>query len=289
MTGNNWPYPPVPGEGTNAVGVGAVGVAPIGSLPAFSWRASVQSEYANSDALTALLQSFAEAAGQTQNFDAFYDQMLNLNTASGYGLDCWGRIVGVNRVLQVANTQYFGFAEAGDALPLGDARFQGWTAYFGFAEAGDASPFNQAPFGAQKIWAGVDPQGGGGQFYSGGMLTSNYAMSDQTYRQVIYAKAEANICNGSIPAINKILLSLFPGRGNCYVLEGTLPQFFGFAEAGDAQPFNQAPMYSGQPISRVSITYVFRFSLSPVENAIVAQSGVLPKPIGVPSSIAILP
>jgi len=289
VTGTNWPYPRPPGAGSNAVGVGAIGVAPIGSLPAFDWRATVISQYANSDALVALIQSFAAAVDQTQNIDALYDNVLNLDTAVGYGLDRWGRIVGVNRALQVANAQFFGFAEAGDALPFGDARFLGWTAHFGFAEAGDAQPFNQAPFGAQKIWAGVDPQGGGGPFYAGGAITSNYALSDQVYRQLIYTKAAANISSGSIPAINGILLSLFPNRGNCFVEEGQLPQYFGFAEAGDAQPFGQAPFYLSGTIPRMVMTYVFNFALSPVERAIVAQSGVLPKPVGVAASVVVVP
>lgn len=284
-----WPYPALPGEGSNAIGVGAIGEAPVGSLPRFDWHATVISQYANSPRLLQVIEGFAAAVDQTATMDGFYDQVFNLETAVGYGLDRAGRIVGVNRVLQVPIQQFFGFAEAGDALPFGDANFQGWTPHFGFAEAGDALGFNQAPFGAQKVWGGVDPQAGGGIFYAGGALTSNYSMSDQTYRQVIYAKAAANICSGAIPAINRILLNIFPGRGNAYVQEGVLPQYFGFAEAGDALPFGEGPFYLDEPIARMMITYVFRFALSNVERAIVAQSGVLPKPPGVPTSVAILP
>lgn len=285
----DWPYPAPPGPGSNGVGVGAAGVAPIGDIPIFDVHSTVISQYADSPRLRQLITDFAGYVDQTDNLDNFYDSVFSLDTAVGYGLDRAGRIVGVNRVLQVANQQFFGFAEAGDALPFGDANFQGWTAHFGFAEAGDALGFNQAPFGAQKVWGGVDPQGGGGVFYAGGALTSNYSMSDQAYRQVILAKAAANICSGSIPDINRILLNLFPGRGNAFVMEGVLPQYFGFAEATDALPFGQGPFYSGEQIARMTITYVFRFALSPVEQAIVAQSGVLPKPPGVSASVAILP
>lgn len=286
---NNWPYPRPEGAGSNAIGVGKIGISPIGTLPNFDWRQTVLSQYADSDRITGLIETFANAVDQTANFDALYDNIWNLDTATGYGLDVWGRIVGINRVLQVANTQYFGFAEAGDALPFGDAQFQGFSAHFGFAEAGDASPFGQAPFGAQKIFAGVNPNAGGGIFYVGGQLTSNYALSDQAYRQLIYAKASANITDGSIPSINRILLNIFPGRGNCYVQEGIIPSYFGFAEATNAYPFGQAPFYNGQSISSMAYSYVFRFSLSPVDRAIVAQSGVLPKPAGVAASVVVLP
>lgn len=286
---NNWPYPAPPGAGSNAVGVGAIGEAPLGALPAFNWRETILAQYANSDRITGLIETFFDATDQTANFDAFWDNIWNLNTAIDYGLDVWGRIVGINRVLQVADSQYFGFAEAGDALPFGDARFAGWTDHFGFAEAGDAQPFGQAPFGAQKTFLGVDPTAGGGIFYVGGRLTSNYALSDEAYRQLIYAKAAANITDGSIPAINRILLNIFPGRGNCYVQEGAVPSYFGFAEATNAQPFGQAPFYNGQPIQSMAYSYVFGFQLSPVDRAIVAQSGVLPRPVGVAASVVVLP
>jgi len=286
---NNWPYPAPPDAGSNAVGVGGIGEAPLGTLPAFDWRKTILSQYADSDRITGLIETFFGATDQTANFDAFYDKIWNLDTAESYGLDVWGRIVGVNRVLQVANTQYFGFAEAGDALPFGDARFLGWTDHFGFSEAGDAQPFGQAPFGAQKVFAGVDPNAGGGIFYVGGQLTSNYALSDQAYRQLIYAKAAANITDGAIPSINRILLNIFPGRGNCYVQEGNVPSYFGFAESTNAQPFGQAPFYIGQAIPYMAFSYVFRFQLSPLDRAIIAQSGVLPKPVGVAASLVVLP
>ncbi|AYO83569.1 DUF2612 domain-containing protein [Methylobacterium brachiatum] len=286
---NNWPYPAPPGVGSNAVGIGAIGEAPFGTLPAFDWRKTILSQYADSDRITGLIGTFFGATDQTANFDAFYDKIFNLDTAEGYGLDVWGRIVGVNRVLQVANNQFFGFAEAGDALPFGDARFQGYGPHFGFVEAGDAQPFGQAPFGAAKVFSGVDPNAGGGIFYVGGQLTSNYALSDEAYRQLIYAKAAANITDGAIPSINRILINIFPGRGNCYVQEDSIPAYFGFAEATSAHPFEQAPFYNGQALPYMVMQYVFRFQLSPLDRAIVAQSGVLPKPVGVAASVVVLP
>lgn len=246
----------------------------------FDVEKTIISQYANSDRLAGIIRAFAKDVDQTATLDAFYNLVMNLDTAQGYGLDCWGRIVGVNRVLQVTNTDYFGFAEAGDALPFGDARFTGYEDAFGFAEAGDASPFGQAPFGLHPIYLGVDPNAGGGVFYAGGAITSNYSTADQLYRTLIYAKAMANITSGSIPDINRILLYIFAGRGNCYVQEQPYPDYFGFAEAGDAQPFGQAPLYAGGGLSRLNMTYVFTFPLTAIDLAIVAQSGVLPSPAG---------
>ncbi|MDE2105792.1 MAG: DUF2612 domain-containing protein [Patescibacteria group bacterium] len=193
-----------------------------------------------------LVENFAGYVDQTVNLEQFFDLIWNVDTAQGYGLDVWGRIVGVARTLQVA---------------VGS--------YWGFAEAGDAETFNN------------------GQFYSGAPLTSNYTLSDNAYRTLIFAKALANISDNSMPSLNQMLLNLFPHRGNCYVTEGNRGDnpYFGFAESTTAWGFNQAPFYSGQSLPRMIMTYTFDFTLSPVELAIVAQSGVLPKPTGVKSSV----
>lgn len=285
---NSWPYPLPATAGANAIGVGNIGGSSIGALPAFDWHTTILSQYATSDRITGLIATFADALDQTENFDTFYDKVWNLNTAEGYGLDVWGRIVGANRVLQVADVQYFGFAEQlPGVLPWGDPPFIGFSPALGFAEQTDTYGFAEGSFGLTRRFGPVDPNGGGGPFYNGQSLTGNYALSDTEYRRLIYAKAAANITSGSIPAINGILLSLFPGRGNCYIQEGTLPTFFGFAEAGNTAPFDQGVFYNGEVITTLQYQLVFRFDLSPVDLAIVQNSGVLPKPAGIASSISI--
>jgi hypothetical protein len=94
-------------------------------------------------------------------------------------------------------------------------------------------------------------------FSSGGTLTSNTTLVDSDYRTLIYAKMAANICDGSIQSINNILLTLFPNRGNCYVTDG----------------------------ENMTMTYTFTFALTPIELAIVQESGVLPKPVGVAATV----
>ena len=141
--------------------------------------------------------------------------------------------------------------------------------YFGFGEAGDRTGFGQSPF------------------YTGEPTTYNYAMTDAVYRQVIFAKAAYNITDGSIPAINAILMMLFPNRGNAYVIDGGVNGFgapFGFGEAGDRMPFGYGPfgdITGFDPTSNMTLTYVFDFALQLYEIAIVTQANVLPKPTGV--------
>ncbi|MGA1801488.1 DUF2612 domain-containing protein [Rhizobium sp. HT1-10] len=235
MTDTGRDYPP----GTREAGFG---------VPFDVWQ-TVISEYANSPILTQLVLNIDAYLDPNANLNSFYDLVLNLDTAVGYGLDRWGRVVGVNRVLKIPVESWFGFAE-------------GLPGSFTFGQ---------------------------GAFYSGAPLTSNFELSDNAYRLLILAKAASNITNGSIPAINQILLNLFPGRGNCYVTEGYVNgPWFGFTESTTATGFNTAPFYSGTAIVNMTMSYVFRFPLTPVELAIVQQSGVLPKPTGVSSSVVLL-
>lgn len=182
---------------------------------------TVISQYVNSPTINALIGSFNEWIDPATDLDAFYDLIWDVDTAQGVGLDIWGRIVGVGRVLNVASGSYLGFAETLDTT--------------------SETPFNQAPF-----WAG-------------GSTTNNFALSDDGFRVLILAKALSNISDGSIPGTNQVLLNLFPGRGNCYVTDGL----------------------------DMTMTYTFQFAppLTPVEFAIVSQSGALPKPTGVSVSV----
>ncbi len=70
---------------------------------------TILSQYANSPTITQMLANIQQYLDPTGNIDDFYDDVWNIQTAQGYGLDVWGRIVGVNRILQVSNTAYFGF------------------------------------------------------------------------------------------------------------------------------------------------------------------------------------
>lgn len=81
---------------------------------AFNVSDTIISQYANSPIITAILQNFSQAIDPTADFNLFYNDVWNIDTASGEGLDIWGRIIGVNRVLPLATASYFGFAEAGN-------------------------------------------------------------------------------------------------------------------------------------------------------------------------------
>ena len=218
MSGTVTPFDPAY-FAPNGIGLFAIGISPIGTRPPLNVWDTVLSQFANSPTLTQLIANMEGYLEPTGNIDAFFDNIWNIDTAQGYGLDVWGRIVGVTRVLQVQTTQFFGYEEA---LP-------------------GSQPYGQAPF------------------FVGETLTSNYSLADDSFRTLIFAKALANITDGSVPSINQILLNLFPGRGNCYVTDG----------------------------ENMTMTFTFDFPLSSAELAIVGQSGVLPVPSGIISTVVL--
>ena len=214
MTGPPYPHPS-PAPGTTGIGQFQIGVSPIGDIPTFDPWTTVLSQYANSPVLTSMILAFNSAMDMTLPMSNFYDFMWNIQTAQGYGLDVWGRIVGAQRILNLPGTAGFvGFGEATGS----------WTGF------------------GQGIWASP-----------GVGLVQNYVLSDVDYRRLILTKAATNISDGSITSTNKILLALFPGRGNCWVADG----------------------------QNMSLTYTFQFALTPAEFAIVQTPGVLPAASGV--------
>jgi hypothetical protein len=112
--------------------------------------------------------------------DEFYDVVWNVDTAQGFGLDIWGRIVGI------ASGRYLKI-EAGD--------------YFGFNDS------------VSQSWQTL----GNGVFFSGAAQTQTFELADQAYRTLILTKALANISDSAIPETNRVLQQLFPGRGRCWV------------------------------------------------------------------------
>ncbi|MEI7296587.1 DUF2612 domain-containing protein [Paraburkholderia tropica] len=184
---------------------------------------TVLSQYGNSPTLLSLIDSFNSSIDPSGNIDLFYQYVWDITTAQGFGLDVWGRIVGVSRILEIP----------GGVIDLG------------FEEAGTASA---AQFGQ-------------GVFYNGTQATSNFTLSDDAFRTLILAKALANISQSNIHAYNTILMSLFQGRGNAFVLD----------------------------LGNMAMSLVFLFPLADYEIAIIKQSGAFTPPTGVGFNVMVVP
>lgn len=220
MSGPPYPrYAKGAGPGQNGVGSFVIGQSPVGIIPSFDPWVPIISQYKNSPRMDEMINDFNAAMDQTANLQSLYDMIWNIATAQGYGLDVWGRIVGVSRILKFPDS-------------------------------------SQLPFGFEEpsSWVGF----GQGGFYSGNVAASNFSLSDTDFRTLIYAKAASNISDGAIPSVNKILLTLFPNRGDCYV----------------------------QDNQDMSLVYIFKFTLNPVELAIVQSSNILPSSTGIVVNIS---
>jgi hypothetical protein len=194
---------------------------------------TIISQYANSPVLLQLIRNMNAYLDPRANFQAFYDFVWNVNTAQFWGLDIWGRIVGLpnGRLLDLgANEDTFGFNNS-DVPP-------------------DWAPFNQ------------------GTFYSGPGSSTTFSLGDTAFRTLILAKALANITATTSQALNQLLRNLFPGRGVCYVIDRG---------------------QSNTATGGMTMTFVFEFSLSQVEYAILTQSGVMPHPAGVGFNVIVVP
>lgn len=151
---------------------------------------TIQSEFANSPTLTQLIANFNEYIDPRANILAFYNYVWNVDTAVGFGLDIWGRIVGVSRVIPIPGTaDTFGFAN--DDVP------PDW----------------------QNFGNAVGSTAVGGPFFAGQVSTGGFSLNDNAFRTLILTKALANISATTAPALNALIQNLFPGRGRAYVLD----------------------------------------------------------------------
>ena len=192
-------------------------------------KQTIISQYANSSVILQLLADWNIDIDPRPNLQDFITKVWNISTAEGYGLDMWGRRVGVTRTISVPDLT---------------------VTYFGFSEGGGYQPFGQAPF------------------YDGYQASTQVDLSDDDYRTLLLAKALANISNCSAPVINLILYNLFlaPGRPyegrKAYVIDvGSMEMqyFFGFV----LSPTDLALLINSGAIQRPVGVLSFILSIDP--------------------------
>lgn len=146
-----------------------------------SWEDTILTQYSASTKLLSIIDTFNQAVSIDEFTDEFITRVWDLTTNESYGLDVWGKIVGVSRYITAPiESDSFGFSEADNGAP------------------DYPLPFNDAPF-----FAGVQE-------------TTSVRLSDDAYRTLILCKAFSNISIATIPEINKFLRMLFDGRGKAY-------------------------------------------------------------------------
>lgn len=77
------------------------------------WEKTIQSQYSNSPHIKGLVEKFAEEIDPNPDIETFYNDIFNPLTARGIGLDIWGEIVGIDRLIEVDTEDFFGFFGSG--------------------------------------------------------------------------------------------------------------------------------------------------------------------------------
>ncbi|ULJ66160.1 DUF2612 domain-containing protein [Wielerella bovis] len=73
---------------------------------------TIISQYTHSPVLLKIIQELDNAIDPKHDIELFYQKIWKIETASGYGLDVWGRIVGIGRYIKaVAENENFGFTD----------------------------------------------------------------------------------------------------------------------------------------------------------------------------------
>lgn len=74
---------------------------------------TILSQYSASPRILALARGFALRLDPAPDIDTFFESIFDIETARGWGLDNWGRILGVPRGVQVATVDWFGYYGSG--------------------------------------------------------------------------------------------------------------------------------------------------------------------------------
>ena len=176
-------------------------------------ESTIVSQYSESATIVQIVKDMDAWIDPSADIQAFYDYVFNVETAQGFGLDYWGKIVGIGRELKITLSEN----------------------NLGFKEANAKATFGE------------------GTFVPSSTQTSVYSLPDDAYRKLIYVKALANISATNASALNQLLQNLFADRGRAYVND----------------------------LGGMEMRYTFEFDLTPVELAIVKNSGAIPRPAGV--------
>lgn len=94
-----------------------------------NWSQTLISRFAYRPILVGLIKSFDAAMDPSANIAAFLQYVWNVRTAVGYGLDVWGKIVNVSRVISTPS----------GSITLGDADYQTLVLVKAAANIGDVS------------------------------------------------------------------------------------------------------------------------------------------------------
>lgn len=144
---------------------------------------TILTQYSASNRILSIIDTFNQAVSLSDFTDEFIEKVWDITTCETFGLDMWGKVVGVSRYIRAEiDNDCFGFSEADDG-------------------GGYPSPFGDSPF------------------YAGIQETETVRLSNDAYRTLVLCKAFSNISIATIKDINKFLTMLFLDRGRAFCVD----------------------------------------------------------------------
>lgn len=215
---------------------------------------TIISQYGQSPTINRLIDNLNEYIDPQHDIENFLLNIWDIQTANSAGLDIWGKIVGIGRILKIPSIEnVVGFSQQGEE---------------------NITPFNDGVFYIQ----GIDQY-------------NTLSLLDEPYRKLIMIKALANISRSTPQAINYILTQLFGGqiRRSSFIDGHKLDVDIVL----DQTPLESYVVNVDTPTNRcyvadfggMNIGLYFEFNLEPWEYALLSQTNVLPIPTGVGAKI----
>ncbi|CAI3953260.1 unnamed protein product [Commensalibacter communis] len=166
------------------------------------YKKTIIAQYSNSPTLLSLLDAIDKKIKACPFFDDFYRIVWNIKTAQGFGLDIWGRIVGVSRTVRTFVGVYWGFNEESllIARPYYDITGYDQSLYNPLLPLDKQSEQYQTAFGMFRDFQGLNSDGID--------LIEEYTFDDTDFRKLVLAKAYANISDFSVSNLNYLLMAL---------------------------------------------------------------------------------
>lgn len=150
----------------------------------FDIKDTILFQYSSSPIIKAIIEGVNDLIKPDEDINSFYNEMFNILSAQGVGLDFWGVKLGIGRNIKIQST-----VDENDC--------------FGF-DRSELNAWDTVPFFSEK---------------EGDVIT----LEDNAYRELLLIKAAANISRTDIASLENLLERLYSGRGNFYVLEiGTM-------------------------------------------------------------------
>lgn len=180
---------------------------------------AIQSQYSASPRILALAAQFQRYLEPTSDIELFYEKFVNIHTAEGIGLDNWGKILGIGRVIDDP--------DSGESFSLNDEYYRLLLLYKALANISPSDADSQNKLLKALLATGIGNFGPVGYVLEVGSMVIRWVF--EFYMDPVQL------------AVFKTAGTLARGAGVGWELYAVNPgQVLGFDESG-MHPFNQAP------------------------------------------------